>query len=199
MNNKSRLALLILVVLIALMAIFALAGAAVRNEDGTLAYLPVIMLITGTPQPTNTPGPSTATATPQPTLTPTPTATSIPSHFDNCAFRTGNNATVAVPVNVTINGGLVLAVGDEIAIFTPDGSICAGMGFWDGTNIAIAAWGDDSQTEEIDGLLDGQKMAYRIWDVSENSEILVSDAAYSLGNGLYAVDGIYAVSVFTLE
>ncbi len=202
MDNKNKAAVLIIIVLAALLALFALVGAAVRNdEDDLLAYLPVILHVTGTPPPTATSEPSNATNTPKPTKTPTPTptATPIPRHFDDCAFRTGNNATVAVTANITINGDLVLAVDDEIAVFTPDGSICAGMTPWSGQNIAITAWGDDSQTEAVDGLRDGETMAYRIWDNSENEEILVKEVTYALGNGIYATDGIYAVSSFTLE
>lgn len=198
MDNKTRIAILIIVVVIALATLFALAGAAVRDDE-SLAFLPIILYITGTPEPTNTPIPATATPTVTPTNTPTPTATPIPRHFNDCAYRTGNNGTVAVPTSVTINGSLVLAVDDEIAVFTPEGNICAGMSPWSGENIALTVWGDDSQTDEIDGLQPGEKMAFRIWDKSEDQEYLVSEVTYSVGNGLYSVDGIYVVSSFTLE
>lgn len=199
MDNRIRLVTFAIVVLIALSILFTFGGAALTSQDDIVNYLPVILKYRGTPVPTATATPTKPAASPTPTFTPTPSPTPIPRHFDDCAFRTGNNATIAVPANVTINGGLVLAVDDEIAVFTPDGLICAGMTPWDGKNIAITAWGDDSQTPTVDGLREGELMAFRIWDDSAGQELVVSQAAYSIGDGLYAVDGIFVVSAFTLE
>jgi hypothetical protein len=187
MKIKQRSVILITVVLIAIVAMFALANAAVLNER---AYLPAVFYITGTPPHTATPGVP---------VTKEPTATPVPRHFSNCAYRTGSNATIAVLADIVINGDLVLAVDDEIAVFTPDSSICAGMTPWDGKNIAVTAWGDDTQTEEVDGLLDGEEMMFRIWDKSESQEIVVEEVAYTAGDGFYVSDGIYVVASFTLE
>jgi hypothetical protein len=105
---------------------------------------------------------------------------------------------VAVPASVVINGGFSLAAGDQIAIFNPAGTICAGVSTWTGSNIAITAWGDDSQTAAIDGLQSGDVMAFRIWDQSAGQVRLVSSATFSIGNGIYIVDSIHAVSSFTM-
>jgi hypothetical protein len=123
----------------------------------------------------------------------------VPRHFDDCAFRTGNNATIGVTGDVPITGNFVFQVDDEIAIFNPAGTLCAGMTPWDGKNIAITAWGDDDQTDEVDGLLSGEEMKFRIWDKSTQKEIEVTAVTYSLGDGIYQVDSIHVVSSLTVE
>jgi hypothetical protein len=131
--------------------------------------------------------------------TPTPTATPVPRHFDDCAFRTGNNATIAVTADVPIVGSFAFTVDDEIAVFNPAGTLCAGTTPWTGTNIAITAWGNDDQTDEVDGLLAGQEMKFRIWDRSAGKEIEVSAVTYSLGDGIYQADSIHVVSSLTID
>jgi hypothetical protein len=104
-----------------------------------------------------------------------------------------------VPATVVVSGGLILSAGDQIAVFTPNEEICAGVAAWTGSNIAITAWGDDSLTPGIDGLQSGQAMAFRIWDQSTGQERLVSSATFSMGNGIYTVDSIHAISAFTVD
>jgi hypothetical protein len=180
MNNKHLSTILIIVFILALPAVFALA---VGAQSGERIFLPAVYAVTGE----------------EPALTPTPTPTPMPRHFNNCADQAELNATIGIMTDVLIDGSLVLEIDDEIAIFTPDGSICAGMRPWDGKNTAITAWGDDSQTEEIDGLRSGEEMVFRIWDNSANKEIAVKDVSYSFGNGIYMPDGIYVVKSFTPE
>jgi hypothetical protein len=90
-------------------------------------------------------------------------------------------------------------VDDEIAVFSSDGAICSGMILWDGSNTVITVWGDDSITTEVDGLRVGEEMVFKIWHRSESREILVKEVIYALGDGFYAVDGLYEVSEFHLE
>ncbi len=222
-RSQRRLTILSVVVTgVLIMSLAILASA----EPGALlgAYLPVVInpvdvppplpsvTASATPSPGATPTASltpgssattTATATPDPSGTPaslTPTAVpgATPPNFNACAFRTGNNATVGVTADVTVTGGLTLAPGDQIAIFSADGSLCAGVEPWSGENIAIAAWGDDPQTQDIDGLQSGEEMAFRIWDKSE-SLLFAAVATYSLGNGFFQPDGIYKVSSFSVS
>jgi hypothetical protein len=117
-------------------------------------------------------------------------------HFVDCAFRTGGNATIGVPLAITQEGGISLVPGDEIAIFTPDGAVCAGAAVWSGSNIAITAWGDDSQSEPIEGMQEGDEFLFRIWDESARQELAVSAVTYELGDGKYTIDGIFVVNSF---
>ena len=183
MTNKHLSTILIMVSLLAVLAVFALVGTAQSNNT---VYLPAIHSIIGG-EPVK------------------PTPTPDPRHFDSCADRTGYNATIGIKSDVVINGNLILEAEDEIAVFTPDGSVCAGTEPWDGKNIAITAWGDDSQTEEIDGLRGGEEMLFRIWDDSANKEIAIKKVGYSdslsifVPNGNYVPDEIYLVESFSLE
>lgn len=115
-------------------------------------------------------------------------------HFVDCAFRTGGNATIGIPAAIVQEGGIALEPGDEIAIFTPDGATCTGAAVWNGSNTAISAWGDDPQSDAVDGLQEGDELRFRIWDQSAGEEIDISAAAYELGDGKYTADGIYVVS-----
>lgn len=190
MGNNHRMKLVLVILAVGAIIFGALAVVQAGRNETLLAYLPAVF------DYQNGPG---ATPTRPANPTPTPTATPVPRHFDDCAFRTGNNATIAVTADVPITGNFAFAIDDEIAIFNPDGTLCAGMTPWSGKNIAITAWGDDDQTDEVDGLLSGEKMRLRLWDRSANREIEVEAVTYSLGNGIYQVDSIHVVSSLTIE
>jgi hypothetical protein len=119
------------------------------------------------------------------------------THF-TFTSNTGNNATVAIPVAANPNiSGTPLATGDEIGVFTPAG-LCVGATVWTiGLNAAITVWGDNDQTPAIDGIQAGQQMNYRVWRQSTNTEYTNVSVTYSIGNGIYAVDGIYALASLT--
>ena len=115
------------------------------------------------------------------------------SPFENCATHTGNNATVILPNDVSIiNDGLTLAAGDEIALFASD-NLCAGVGVWDGNNLAITAWGDNAQTRAKDGLANGESIQLRIWNQSDGSEYDNVDAVYTVGDGIYSSNSIHRI------
>lgn len=150
------------------------------------------------------PSVTTATTAVQP-ATPTQTGTppsnaGLGDHFLSCVGRTGANASIVVPVDVVANnGGLTLAAGDEIAVFTPDDSLCVGVVIWTGQNVAITAWGDDSQTDALDGLREGEQMRFKIWRKATAQESIVQDVLFSLGDGIYATDSLHAVVALTVE
>ena len=109
--------------------------------------------------------------------------------------NTGNNASIGIPLSANPNvNGQPLAAGDEIGVFTPDG-LCVGAVVWNGEkNVAFAVWGNDSMTDEIDGLQPGEEMHFRVWRQSTGREYDQITLEYSEGNGVYAVNGIYVVS-----
>lgn len=98
------------------------------------------------------------------------------TYFDECASRTGTNATVVITSSAapTLDGQL-LPVGVEVAVFNGEG-LCGGVGIWDGFSLIITVWGDDSQTEEKDGLADRERFEYRIWDPTSEMELNASNA-----------------------
>ena len=115
------------------------------------------------------------------------------THF---TFRadTGNNATIGIPTTANPNiGGVSLAIGDEIGVFTPAG-LCVGAVVWGGTNTALTVWEDDNQTPVIDGIRSGEPIGYRVWQKATDTEYTHVSVTYSQGNGIYVVDGIYLVA-----
>ncbi|MGB1249329.1 MAG: hypothetical protein ACPG8W_01745 [Candidatus Promineifilaceae bacterium] len=120
------------------------------------------------------------------------------SPFTDCASNTGNNATIVIGSDVNVIGGLTLAVGDEIAAFTPTG-LCVGRGVWDNNNFALTVWGDDSQTAAIDGLVDGELMALRIWDASAETEYNPVTPTYTQGNGHYATNSFHIIGTIDVD
>ena len=144
--------------------------------------------------------PVLVTATSMPAVEPPATAALVaePEHYSGCAARTGGNASIAFPQDLALSG-LVLDIGDEIAVFASDGALCAGSAVWTGQNIAITAWADNSQTEAADGLRDGEEMEFRIWDKSTGMEIPVKTVEYGQGGGTFENEGIYVVDALSAE
>jgi len=121
-------------------------------------------------------------------------------HF-NFISGTGNNATVIIQTSANPNlNGSPLVTGDEIAVYTPAG-LCVGAVVWNNVNTSVTVWGDNAQTPQIDGIVVGQTMGFRVWDQSTNTEIEDVDVTYNQNppfrtNGNYVVDGIYNLLTF---
>lgn len=113
-----------------------------------------------------------------------------PVHFTFTA-NTGDNLTLIIPAS-SIDWADI-ADGDEVGVFTPDG-LCVGAGVWEGLDFAITVWGDDSQTQAVDGAKGGEQLYYRVWDKSENIEYASVIVSYSLGDGKYASNGVFYIS-----
>jgi hypothetical protein len=111
---------------------------------------------------------------------------------------TGNNATVGIPAAANPNIiGTPLETGDEIGVFTPDG-LCVGAVAWNaGVSAAITVWGDDNQTPAVDGIKVGEQMHICVWRKSTKTGYGDVSVTYSLGEGSYAVNGIYALASLT--
>lgn len=118
-------------------------------------------------------------------------------HFTYAA-NTGNNATIGIPPAANPNvAGTSLATGDEIGVFTPDG-LCVGAAVWTaGASAAITVWGDNDQTPAVDGIRAGEQMSFCVWRRATNTAYSEVNLTYSLGDGRYSVNGIFAVSSLT--
>lgn len=116
------------------------------------------------------------------------------SHFNACLAPTGTNASIIIPLSVAVTVSPTpsslnpIEAGDEIAVFTPEG-VCAGVVTWSEDGAALAAWGDDPQTEEQDGFLIGDTLTYRVWDISTEQELRASATAY---DGLFDTTGRFS-------
>jgi hypothetical protein len=93
-----------------------------------------------------------------------------PEHFKFIS-KTGENAIIVITTDTKPNysDGSQLVVGDEIGIFTSAG-LCCGAVVWENINAAITVWGDDSQTESIDGFHAGDALNFRVYRKKTASE-----------------------------
>lgn len=114
------------------------------------------------------------------------------THF-KLTSNTGNNAVILIksekPPKIL---GNAISIGDEIGVYTP-GGLCAGAGRWDGNNLSITVWGDNTLEDGISGFLSEEDYNYKVWDESENKEYSLK-AYYLQGNGKYLTDGISILS-----
>ena len=104
----------------------------------------------------------------------------LPSFFNY--ELTGSNHTIVCPVNMEflLFDGPISAF-DVIGVFYENDlgeDQCAGYIIWDGTTNSIAAQGDDSTTDEIDGFGVGVSFKFKVWDYSE-SELLDCTVSYN--------------------
>jgi len=97
-----------------------------------------------------------------------------------------NNATIAFPMKTVSR---LLKIGDEVGIFNPKGML-VGAGMYEGESFAVAAWGDDPTTPEVDGMKPGELYDIRFWDRASSSESHVRILKWSEGTSRYEVNGL---------
>ena len=103
-----------------------------------------------------------------------------------------------VEVLETQINGEGLADNDEIGVFTPE-DLCAGAFVINGNErVMIDVWGDDPETDDIDGFREGQIFGYKVWDNDAEREHVVN-AIYIRGNDRWRDDGYSAVRLITGE
>lgn len=126
-------------------------------------------------------------------------------HFTSCISGGDNSGTVLIPIGSPIihtEGYFTPEAGDEFAVFRPNDNLCAGAIVWQGptVNDALTVWGDSSVTPEIDGMLAGEVMRWRVWDASAGFEyaaiVEYDPAGIYWDNGEYGVGRIYRLVMF---
>ncbi|MBT3233846.1 MAG: hypothetical protein HN356_13670, partial [Calditrichaeota bacterium] len=87
---------------------------------------------------------------------------------------------------------------DEIGVFTPE-DLCAGSFKVNGNERAVfEAWGDNSDTDEIDGFRRDEVFGFKVWD-SEAEQEQVVDAIYIRGSNRWGDGRFSAVTLITSE
>jgi hypothetical protein len=118
-------------------------------------------------------------------------------------YITGTNHTIVIDGSAVIDlGEMTIEVGDALGVFYTDdnGDLqCAGQTTWTGSNGAIAAQGDDSTTDNVDGFVSGSEFVWIVWDASEGVEVMVlatyNEAFDNQGN--FVVNGYSALAGLT--
>jgi len=129
-----------------------------------------------------------------------------PPWSDACPSRTGSDATLIFPNTADVDaGGMPVQPGDQIAVFTPSGR-CAGYVTWTGASVALTVWGDDPMTDEVDGMIPGQRMHFRIRRSETPVEYTQEQASVSFADHepylthtvAFVPNGIYIVRSLTI-
>ncbi|MBN1351999.1 SBBP repeat-containing protein [candidate division KSB1 bacterium] len=118
-----------------------------------------------------------------------------PVHFQFAAC-TGENATAIIPA--TAMNALQPEAGDEIGIFTPEGQ-CCGAAVWQDRNLAFTVWGDNLQTDPVDGFKPGEALSFRLWKKRTDEELPIEAEFTEKADRLYRADGLFVSATMRLE
>ncbi|MFC1651403.1 T9SS type A sorting domain-containing protein, partial [Candidatus Latescibacterota bacterium] len=109
------------------------------------------------------------------------------------ASDTGNSSTIVILNEYPpLLHGTPLNYGSEIGVFTPSG-LCAGVGLWNGEDLEITVWGDNSETPVAEGILDSEQFYFRFHDISSNNEYEAQVTFFS-GDSVYHENDITVLS-----
>ncbi|MBT7787739.1 MAG: T9SS type A sorting domain-containing protein [Calditrichaeota bacterium] len=100
-----------------------------------------------------------------------------PEHFSSPKL-TDNNMSVLVI-------GSVAHKGMELGIYSKSGKLIGSGRFNDAGQCGLAAWGNNTITDEIDGALSGDELSFRLWNGSEESDVVIAIVA---GNRQWQTD-----------
>lgn len=118
------------------------------------------------------------------------------SHFTDCVERTGSGATIVLTTDApVVPDGSRMEVGDEVAVFTPEG-ICAGVAIWSGENLALTAWSDNPMTEDKDGFANGDSITFTVWDADLQEAYQATEATFDpdFATGPFRDNDIFVLS-----
>jgi|GEM_PF-3247938 len=111
----------------------------------------------------------------------------------DCVSKTGNNAIITLPKDIGDAAGLQ----DGDVIQAHYGALCAGKMVYhmtEGqTGIAMAVWGDNSLTEELDGMPEGKSIVFQVYRPSTKSTYTDVSVNYAVGDDIYAPNSIKIV------
>jgi hypothetical protein len=128
------------------------------------------------------------------------------SPFEACPQDTSliNNATVYVPGALSTANGDSLQTGDEIALFTDDGT-CTGVGVWNDAPLAITVYGADPWSN-FQGYEKQETLQFKVWDASRQTTYTTKGSYASCpedslsgcqDNGRYSTNALYTLSGFS--
>ena len=110
--------------------------------------------------------------------------TERPVHF-NEPINTGSNMTIGLPLT---SWESIPSIGDEVGAYGADG-ILIGSTTFQGEHLALTIWGDDLTTDKKDGLSEGEKISFRLWNSQTGVEQTL-EVRWEEGVGVYTTDGI---------
>ncbi len=102
--------------------------------------------------------------------------------------NTDNNATIIIP-NSAIEGRL--NNGDELAVYSKTHALFVGCGVYQNNTTGITIWGDDTYTDEVDGLEPGEEYVIQVnLDANGVPEKEFYNISFAQGSNSYQPDAI---------
>jgi hypothetical protein len=124
---------------------------------------------------------------------------SVPSNWE--VTVTGSNHTIMIPAEAIFIDANENPLGNVfVGVFFPNSNgemQCAGYTEWNGNITQIAAMGDDSTTDEIDGMTEGQNFIWMVLDCADN-EIYSASANWLQDTPSYTSSGINFIESISL-
>ena len=112
---------------------------------------------------------------------------------------TGSNHTIMIPETATIMMDDMDMTEGFLGVFfeNTDGEMqCAGYTEISEETVQIAAMGDDTTTDEVDGLTSGAELTWMMFDCT-SGEVMAATATYTVGPNTYTTNGLTFVSSIT--
>lgn len=109
---------------------------------------------------------------------------------------TSTNHTILIPTAAAIDiDGTPISVGDYLGVFFDNNGVaeCGGYILYDGTTLALTAWGDDTQTSMKDGFNDAEAFQWKIWQAATNSEYDATAVYSPIGAG-FSHEGFFGAN-----
>ncbi|MCF8370299.1 MAG: T9SS type A sorting domain-containing protein [Bacteroidales bacterium] len=103
--------------------------------------------------------------------------------------NTGFDMTLGIPASSWEN---YPAIGDEVAVYTESGML-VGAGVYTGENLAITIWGNDRETAQVDGMVEGSAFNIKLMHIATGIEEAITVNEWYQGNGLYGDNEIAVV------
>ena len=125
------------------------------------------------------------------------TADTALSVYPNWSYlNSGNNHSILIPdtVDITFEGNS-LEIGDYLGVFYDSlgTMVCGGYQEWNGVMVAVAAWGDDTNSNQKEGFALGEEFNWKVWDASQDTifDVVASyNTEYFSHQGFYDVNGL---------
>jgi hypothetical protein len=105
---------------------------------------------------------------------------------------TDNNLTLGIP---ELAWNIEPQPGDEIGVFSTDKKL-VGASVYEGGTTAVAVWGDDMITDEIDGMQFNEPFTIKLWHNISGSEETLLITNWIEGNEIFTYNGISVVGKF---
>jgi hypothetical protein len=118
----------------------------------------------------------------------------------NFTDLTGNSSTVQLPTSTNPKiSGRDFVTGDALGFFFTNNNqlVCAGFGVWDGNNLSVTVWGDNSGTPTKDGFIFNEQYTLKVWDCLSAKEYSAT-ATYSQGNSFYSINGLSVIGALNV-